>query len=108
MLTVKGGGEIRGNPLSARLATYLTLGKDAVELEAIPFLAEIEALSSGNSLLEMLGRTNPTETENEVAELEGGHGVEFSLCVEHLVTSLTSIFNITQCVLTVKGMRAVF
>jgi len=102
VLTVK---EVRGNPLSAKLGAYLTLGKNAVKMEAIPFLAEIEALSSGNGLLEFLGGANPTEAEDEVAELKGGHGVEFSLCVEHLLTSLTSILNITQCVLTVKGVR---
>ena len=88
MLTVKSGGEICGNPLSASLDVHLTLGKDAVELEAILFLTEVEALSSGHGLLELLGGAYPAEAEDEVAEPKGGHGLEFGLCVEHLFTSL--------------------
>jgi hypothetical protein len=85
VLTVKGmRGEINGNPLNAELDAYLTLGKNAVELEAIPFLAEIEALSSGYSFFELLGRADKAEAEDEVAEPKGGHGLEFGLCMEHL------------------------
>jgi hypothetical protein len=70
------------------LGGYLTLGKDAVELEAVLFLTEIEALGSGYSLFELLGGANPAEAEDEVAEPKSGHGVEFVLGVEHLVTSM--------------------